>query len=382
MTPNQLAAFDVLREGDSDGGRTLLRITPVGAPPFHAIAVPQDWHSYTGPTWVYIVESPDGFTLIDAGSGLIIEHLTDAFHDIGIDTNSIKRVIITHGHNDHDGGALLLAKTWGVEVWAHVLWDSLRFHNRSNLEGESYPLVQQALDQDTERLAPYGQPFFAPENVARRQRYIDQRREVNVTRLVDDGDQGAGMTFYHTPGHAPDELTIAMDGVLFAGDHILPEITPHPTLKSKFPSEARAAIPAKHADEDELYGLDVYLRSLLMIAAKGDQALVLPAHRLLNRGKLNIITAARAQVIVDHHVERLEQILELLGNTTWSLAEITRQLFAHRSLDGVYLPALSETMAHVELLIRAGDVLRDHEDRFAWSGSQHYLRLAKAGQAF
>jgi hypothetical protein len=39
-------------------------------------------------------------------------------------------------------------------------------------------------------------------------------------------------------------------------------------------------------------------------------------------------------------------------------------------------------MAHVELLIRSGDVLRDHEDRFARSGSQHYLRWAKTGQAF
>jgi hypothetical protein len=146
-------------------------------------------------------------------------------------------------------------------------------------------------------------------------------------------------------------------------------------MKSTFPPELRAAVTVTHRDEDDLYGLDVYLRSLLMIAAMGDQSLVLPAHRLLNRSKLNVITAARAQVIVDHHAERLERILVLLGNTSWSLAEITQQLFAHRSLAGAYVPALSETMAHIELLVRSGDILHDHEDRFARTGSQHYLPL-------
>jgi glyoxylase-like metal-dependent hydrolase (beta-lactamase superfamily II) len=373
MIPHTLASFEVLVEGKSDGSLAVLKITPTDAEPIHAVAVPQDWCSYTGPTWVYIIEASDGFTLIDAGSALAAEHLSHAFGAIGIDRTFVKRVIITHGHSDHDGGALELAQNWGVDVWAHALWDKLRFYDRAVGGGQSHRLVQQALDNDGAGFDPVDKESLEIEFVQRRQRYRDLRRDVNVARLIDDGDTESGLTFYHTPGHAPDELTIAMRDVLFAGDHILPEISPHPTLKTSFPSTLRSTLPMRYRVEKDLYGLDVYLKSLMMIAAMGDEALVLPAHRLLNRGRLNIITSSRAREIADHHRERLHRILELLGANTWSLSDLTQSLFAHRSLQGVYQPALSETMAHVELLISSGDVALDPDGRFTWAGSQRYL---------
>jgi glyoxylase-like metal-dependent hydrolase (beta-lactamase superfamily II) len=194
-----------------------------------------------------------------------------------------------------------------------------------------------------------------------------------VAKLVEHGEQAAGFTFYHTPGHAPDELTIQKGGVLFAGDHILPEITPHPTIKSSVPDTVRNNLPEWHRDEDKLYGLDVYLRSLMLIGGMGEETLVMPAHRLINRGKLNVLTAARAREIADHHIERVEVILEIMGTSSWSLGDLTKKLFAHRRLNNVYEAALHETMAHVELLIRCGDVLNTPENRFVGTGTQNYL---------
>jgi hypothetical protein len=62
-----------------------------------------------------------------------------------------------------------------------------------------------------------------------------------------------------------------------------------------------------------------------------------------------------------------------MGTSTWSLAELTKKLFAHRRLNNVYEAALHETMAHIELQMRCGDVLNTPENRFVASGTQNYV---------
>ena len=373
MNAQPSAKVESLRDGERDGSGAVLRITPVDGPAFHAIAVPQDWYSYTGPTWVYVIEAEDGLTLIDAGSSLVVEHVETAFRMISLDPAAIDRVVISHGHIDHDGGALGLAKEWNVEVWAHILWDRLRFHDRTQLAGDGWDRVQDAIDDDLKEDEPLGRTASLEKRVERQRKYSELRRDVNVARLVEHGDEVSGFTFYHTPGHAPDELTVQKRGVLFAGDHILPEITPHPTIKSRLPEQVRSGLPDRYQDEDKLYGLDVYLQSLMMIAGMSEETLVMPAHRLINRGKLNVLTARRAREIAEHHLERIGAILEIMGSSSWSLGDLTKKLFAHRRLHNVYEAALHETMAHVELLVRHGDVLQTPENRFVGTGTQHYL---------
>ena len=256
-----------------------------------------------------------------------------------------------------------------------MLWDSLRFHNRTDLAGEGWDRVQDALDDDRRADEPLGRTESLEERLKRQRRYSKLRRNVNVAKLVEHGEQASGFTFYHTPGHAPDELTIQKGGVHFAGDHILPEITPHPTIKSRLPDTVRSTLPERYRDEDKLYGLDVYLRSLMLISGMSDETLVMPAHRLINRGKLNVLTAPRAREIADHHIERVEVILEIMGTSSWSLGDLTKKLFAHRRLNNVYEAALHETMAHVELLIRCGDVFNTPEHRFVGTGTQNYVHF-------
>jgi glyoxylase-like metal-dependent hydrolase (beta-lactamase superfamily II) len=375
MHSHPLVRVHSIREGETDGSGTILRIEPVVGQAFHAVAVPQDWYSYTGPTWIYVVETENGLTLIDAGSGLVVERISQAFDLIEKVPTDIERVVISHGHLDHDGGALLLAREWGIEVWAHVLWGSLRFHERSGSEGSGWDAVRKALDDDLASDAPLAHRPASDERRRRQERYNALRREVNVSRLVDHGDTADGLTFYHTPGHAPDELTIERGAVLFAGDHILPEITPHPTIKTRLPAGISDTLPTRHRDEKKLYGLDVYLRSLQMIGNMPEETLVMPAHRLVNRGRMHILTVSRARDISEHHLERLEFILDAMGTESWALGDLTKALFRHRSLQNVYEAALHETMAHVELLLSTGDIVETPEQRFAATGSQHYLAV-------
>ena len=54
--------------------------------------------------------------------------------------------------------------------------------------------------------------------------------DLRLDRGVTDGLESGGLTYYYTPGHSPDELCIQFDKFMFTGDHVLPQITPHPSV--------------------------------------------------------------------------------------------------------------------------------------------------------
>ena len=58
----------------------------------------------------------------------------------------------------------------------------------------------------------------------------EKSQKLSLTNPVTDGTVSEDFTFYYTPGHSPDELCILYNRVLFSGDHILPLITPHPSV--------------------------------------------------------------------------------------------------------------------------------------------------------
>ena len=84
---------------------------------------------------------------------------------------------------------------------------------------------------------------------------------------------------------------------------------------------------------------------------------MLPAHRLFNRGRFNLQTVGRAGEVIQHHARRLGRIVARVGPRPASLEELTRGIFEHRKLIGGNLfAALSEVVAHIELLESVGDV--------------------------
>jgi hypothetical protein len=103
----------------------------------------------------------------------------------------------------------------------------------------------------------------------------------------------------------------------------------------------------------------------------------MPAHRLVDKGKLHVLTVSRAKEIADHHLDRLQFILEEMGDRAWTLGELTKALFKHRRLQNVYEAALHETMAHIELLLESGDIAETPEERFVALGTERYLAGVK-----
>ncbi|MCI0438208.1 MAG: hypothetical protein L0177_03650, partial [Chloroflexi bacterium] len=199
------------------------------------------------------------------------------------------------------------------------------------------------------------------------------KRGLRVEGRIKDGETLGGLAFMHAPGHSPDELCVTLDGVVFTGDHVLPEITPHPTTKVQYDPEIKARLPAEYRQEDGYYGLATYLNSLKMVVDLGPDVAVLPAHRLFNKGKFNFQATSRAQEIIDHHAQRLGRILRRVGPQPAPLEEVTRGIFSKRKLIGGNLyAALSEIVAHIELLQDAGDIELTDDHRLRWTGSEYF----------
>ena len=117
----------------------------------------------------------------------------------------------------------------------------------------------------------------------------------------------------------------------------------------------------------------MYLKSLQRISDTNHEITVLPAHRLYNRNKLNLLTVSRASEIVEHHLTRLDRILNRIGTEPKYLEEITRGIFSKRKLIGgnLYM-ALSEVVSHIELLEDLGDLHVGSDCSLRWLGTRNY----------
>ncbi|WP_158715665.1 MBL fold metallo-hydrolase, partial [Streptomyces sp. NRRL S-481] len=69
----------------------------------------------------YLWRDADGLTLIDSGVAGAGPAVADAILSIGSKPGDLRRVVLTHFHEDHAGGAAEIAAWGGVEVFAHRL---------------------------------------------------------------------------------------------------------------------------------------------------------------------------------------------------------------------------------------------------------------------
>ena len=203
-------------------------------------------------------------------------------------------------------------------------------------------------------------------------------RGLSVDRQIEGGERVGEMRFLYTPGHSPDELCVTLDGVVFTGDHVLPEITPHPTTKAAFADHVLESIPLNFEDSSKSFGLETYMRSLKTVLDLGPDVVVLPAHRLFNRGHFNFVTADRAKEVIEHHAERMDRILRRIGPYPASLESVTRAEFSHRKLqDGNLFMALSEVVAHVEILQDFGDLDLTPDSKLRHQGSRRFQQFVQ-----
>jgi glyoxylase-like metal-dependent hydrolase (beta-lactamase superfamily II) len=309
----------------------------------------------------------------------------------GFRVRDIHTVVVTHSHPDHFGAAGRLAREAGAELVAHrafITWSLERKYRKRGVSldqaveaeraaaqvaqavdvlPEELPTVDEAAasgeaardplrDDPTMERQSASVPWGAetPWGGSRHQGPPLRRRILihalsflftppDPTRRVVHGEQfrlaGREWTALHTPGHTLDHLC-AFDpehGILLCGDHVLPSITPH------------VSGVGNGAD-----ALKSYLATLDLVGNLPGVRVALPAH-----GHPFTDVPARVEAIKRHHHERME----LLRTASIALGPATVQQLSHELFPRKHwgVMAESETFAHLEHLVLAGEAERHRE---------------------
>ncbi|MEU3842925.1 MBL fold metallo-hydrolase [Streptomyces sp. NPDC028635] len=150
-------------------------------------------------------DGDDDLTLIDAGPVGSGGALAEAITSLGLAPGAVRRIVLTHFHEDHAGGA----GEWGeVPVLAHRL---------------DAPYVRQERPGPPPVLQDWERPLHA--EVTRGLPPLSEATPPPVAHAVSDGDVldfGGGARVVHVPGHTDGSIALHLPahGVLFTGDTI------------------------------------------------------------------------------------------------------------------------------------------------------------------
>ena len=379
INPN-IANIEIVRYGDTDGYGGIFNISLKTGRLISAIALPHHYPSRTGPTWAYLTNN-DGLTLIDAGAQGAQQALEEALIILGQDINAIDRLILTHGHQDHDGNGYEFIINSHSELWAHEMYfdylDEDFFDYKLDPSSSLHRIVgkyrQDMLDWQKHPSNAEAHEHWTKHHDRYKHGHSRIMTGDIVCKKLNDGDVFGDFTFIYTPGHSVDQVCIYTDGVLFTGDHVLPQISPHPTFRQTLPKRLSKKYSKNQFLGREHFGLERYIRSLAKILLLNPDTSVLPAHRLYNHNRLHIRNVNRCKEIVRHHMRRLEKIVEALEGGPITVEDIARKIFISRKLlgGGIYA-AVNEVVSHLELLIDSGDIRVSMKGQVALTGSRNF----------
>jgi glyoxylase-like metal-dependent hydrolase (beta-lactamase superfamily II) len=286
---------------------------------------------------VYALASAEGLALVDGGWAISEGRtaLERGLRRIGLGLADIERFLVTHVHRDH----YTLAVQLRTEFGGHV---ALGAGERPSLDELTDPAHEPMVRQVT-ILRRCGATALADELAATAAR---SRPSNAVWEMPDewlrDGEQiihgHRRLEVIATPGHTPGHVVFydTPGRLLFAGDHVLPTITPSIGL-------APVTVDNPLAD---------FLHSLAKVRSRPDSVL-LPAH-----GPVASSAHKRVDQLAEHHTQRLDAaesaIVHQGACTAYDVAKFLRWTKRQRELHDLDLfnrmLAVIETEAHLVFL--------------------------------
>jgi glyoxylase-like metal-dependent hydrolase (beta-lactamase superfamily II) len=273
--------------------------------------------------------------LLDCGIGseASIAMIHRAIAEVGGPGARLRRLVITHIHPDHFGAAGVLASQGGVEVYMHRLevpMVSPRYLELEELIAEvgRHLRVNGAPEADAEALQNASRSlrdFVVPTEAA---------VELDGAETIELG--GRRLRVEWTPGHSPGHVCLfdAEERLLFAGDQLLPEISPNVGLHPQ-------STPNPLGD---------FLASVDRLVDLGPER-VMPAH-----GRPFRDVAPLAARLRSHHARRKDQIARLVAGREMSGWEVAIELWGERPHLWEKRLALQEALAHLQDLAVEGRV--------------------------
>ena len=319
------------------------------APGVHRIPLPLPGDALKAVN-TYAISDGDGVVMIDGGWAMAesTDLLERGLGEIGFALSDVREFLVTHIHRDHYTQAIAVRRITGAQV--------------SLGEGEKASMdAVRTLTKHPDIASLHRAGAF---EISKMLEHWEGERDLTdweyPDRWLGDGIdielQTRTLRVISTPGHTIGHVVFhdSGAGALFAGDHVLPHITPSIGVELVRPTSP----------------LRDYLSSLRLVLAMPD-ARLLPAH-----GPVTDSTHARIDALLAHHEERLTVTAQAVAGgatTAFEVAGVLGWTRRKRRFDELDLfnqiLAIHETAAHLEVLVERGWLTRTLTDEVA-----HYSR--------
>ena len=305
--------------------------------PVHRITVPTPYA--VGPVNCYLVRS-DPITLVDAGinTSQAQNALLLGLEQAGVYPESIERILITHAHPDHYGLVGFLQERSGATVY--------------------FPRREIARVRDKQMLFEVGRLLLEAGMPLELLFKMDQQRKAGPKPGIDHDevvpiDEGHNFEFVdftlttlHMPGHTGGHVVFhePETGTLFAGDQLLPEVSPNPLLEPSLdePGERRRSL------KEYLASLERMETLRLELAYPGHGDPVTDPNELIRS-------------TIEHHLKRKVQVAGYLSPEPKTVYAIAGEVYPDVSGYDIFL-AVSEVVAHLDLVVEDGDAVVETGD--------------------